>query len=456
MLPRALAAIALAGADAAITWEEAKCVLRGQKVTFFGDSLTRYCFFGLNNFLATGELRADEFSSKQSMGAGPGSGDYDGIESWNDEGILTDQATQRQHAWKTFSDGDFDTRPIETEFYFIQHVWWDDADDTPAEADTPIGSKGHTLADQVAGDATLADVAATLEADVVVYNMGWWQLLKSYSAYECGKGFDAECEAWYDATLARVVDELLDVDGRLGIYRTTSCCGKEIDGDIGAWVAPIEAQNRVAASLMARRGVPVVDVYPLYGLDGLDAHTFDDKHANVAMCHAYEDVRALARVAVVRRGRAPQPPRADRGRGQRRRGRRAAPRVDGAHDLGQGDAERRRQEALGREARGDLRLEGGAVDAAVDGGREHVVGEARRELDGAPPLEELELVRVGLVAVRFLVRGAEHLRDLQLADVLDEALGAEDEREVDARVPGRLPLLRLCGNQIFNPTSMCA
>ena len=52
--------------------------------------------FGLNNFLATGELRADEFSSKQSMGAGPGSGDYDGIESWNDEGILTDQATQRQ------------------------------------------------------------------------------------------------------------------------------------------------------------------------------------------------------------------------------------------------------------------------------------------------------------------------------------------------------------------------
>ena len=82
--------------------------------------------------MAKGELRADEFSSKQSMGAGPGSGDYDGIESWNDEGILTDQATQRQHAWKTFSDGDFDTRPIETEFYFIQHVWWDDADDTPA------------------------------------------------------------------------------------------------------------------------------------------------------------------------------------------------------------------------------------------------------------------------------------------------------------------------------------
>ncbi|KAH8054047.1 N2-acetyl-L-ornithine:2-oxoglutarate 5-aminotransferase [Aureococcus anophagefferens] len=270
--------IALAGADAAITWEEAKCVLRGQKVTFFGDSLTRYCFFGLNNFLATGELRADEFSSKQSMGAGPGSGDYDGIESWNAEGILTDQATQRQHAWKTFSDGDFDTRPIETEFYFIQHVWWDDADDTPQEADTPIGSKGHTLADQVAGDATLADVAATLEADVVVYNMGWWQLLKSYSAYE------------YDATLARVVDELLDVDGRLGIYRTASCCGKEIDGDIGAWVAPIEAQNRVAAALMARRGVPVVDVYPLYGLDALDAHTFDDKHANVATCHAWNEL----------------------------------------------------------------------------------------------------------------------------------------------------------------------
>ncbi|KAH8046408.1 N2-acetyl-L-ornithine:2-oxoglutarate 5-aminotransferase [Aureococcus anophagefferens] len=289
MLPRALAAIALAGADAAITWEEAKCVLRGQKVTFFGDSLTRYCFFGLNNFLATGELRADEFSSKQSMGAGRAAATTTASK-LERQGILTDQATQRQHAWKTFSDGDFDTRPIETEFYFIQHVWWDDADDTPQEADTPIGSKGHTLADQVAGDATLADVAATLEADVVVYNMGWWQLLKSYSAYECGKGFDAECEAWYDATLARVVDELLDVDGRLGIYRTTSCCGKEIDGDIGAWVAPIEAQNRVAAALMARRGVPVVDIYPLYGLDALDAHTFDDKHANVATCHAWNEL----------------------------------------------------------------------------------------------------------------------------------------------------------------------
>ena len=95
-----LACLVMGLVSGSMTWEEAHCVLDGQKVTFVGDSLSRYCYFGLNTFLATGELRSEDFSSPG--GYGPGSSDYDSVEFWNERGILTDRGSQRMHAWKEF------------------------------------------------------------------------------------------------------------------------------------------------------------------------------------------------------------------------------------------------------------------------------------------------------------------------------------------------------------------
>ena len=158
--------------------------------------------------------------------------------------------------------------------------------------------------------------------------MGWWQLLDGFTDYKCGRGaasrgrddrsrdagtaanrhrrdWSDACEAWYAATLEAVVDGLLDAPGRLGVYRTSSCCGKEIDDVRDAWRPSLERQNAAAARVMGDRGVPVVDVWSLYGADDLDAHTFDGLHANVAMCHTWNTMvfRALdARAGMTRSG----------------------------------------------------------------------------------------------------------------------------------------------------------
>ena len=41
-----------------------QCVLDGKTITFFGDSISRYCYFGFNTFLETGELREDSQSAR--------------------------------------------------------------------------------------------------------------------------------------------------------------------------------------------------------------------------------------------------------------------------------------------------------------------------------------------------------------------------------------------------------
>jgi len=165
-MARFWAVVALATpALGAITADEARCVLKDRKVAFFGDSISRYCYFGLNNFLATGALRSAEFGTggpgNTPWGDGPGGLDYDGGEPWNENGVVTDQGTQRQHFWKAF-----DAENIRTDFYFIQTAWYDGDPATPLEAETRVGDA--TVDARVAGDATLADVAASLDADVVV------------------------------------------------------------------------------------------------------------------------------------------------------------------------------------------------------------------------------------------------------------------------------------------------
>ena len=180
-MPRALlvaaAAAVISAADDHMTWSQASCVLKGRKLAYFGDSQSRFCYYGLNAFLGTGALRSREFSDADdgNLGDGPGSDDYDGVESWNANGLLRPQAAHRMHAWATFDD-------FRTDYWFIQGVWWDGQDETA------VGRDGFAIRDVVRNDTTLADVARTLDADYVVYNMGWWQLLDGFTDYKCGRG----------------------------------------------------------------------------------------------------------------------------------------------------------------------------------------------------------------------------------------------------------------------------
>ena len=120
----ARAALLVASVRASMTWEEAQCVVAGRRIAFFGDSLSRFCYFGFNTFLATGEVRDHEFDVSE--GDGENSNDYDSFDTWNDNGLVSDGKNHRMHLRKDFAE-----YGAHTEYYFIQNVWYDDLDDTP-------------------------------------------------------------------------------------------------------------------------------------------------------------------------------------------------------------------------------------------------------------------------------------------------------------------------------------
>ena len=215
---RAAAAVVALAAGAALgdmTWEQAQCAIADKRVAFFGDSLSRYCYFGFNTFMATGEVRDHEF--KGSMGDGENSDDYDTLDYWNDNGVVSDSSGHRMHLTK-----DFGAIGARTEYYFIQNVWYDDVDDTTLEESVEIGNGADnegTIAEIVDGDETLRSVSAALDADVVVFNMGWWVLKAKYVDFYCGVDWDDACADWYRHMMELVVDNLLAVDGRVGVFR---------------------------------------------------------------------------------------------------------------------------------------------------------------------------------------------------------------------------------------------
>ncbi|KAH8059385.1 N2-acetyl-L-ornithine:2-oxoglutarate 5-aminotransferase [Aureococcus anophagefferens] len=256
--------LGLLAAATGVTHDEARCILKDQRVAFFGDSLSRYCFFGMNVWLETGALRAEEFAGKW----GVEGEDYDCCQGqqWTDDEQDCDAGSgHRMYLYKDFEDIN-----ARTSFYFIASVWFDD----------------------------LADLAGTLEADTIVYNQGWWQLKDCRGTY-CGDDFDDECERRTrgpgqekgDSTslqredLGQVIDHLFS-RATTAVYRTTACCGEEDDD----WIDGIEAQNAVAKDVMGAAGVPVADVHG-YGWDDLDAATFDGFHANVATCPSAPSAR---------------------------------------------------------------------------------------------------------------------------------------------------------------------
>ena len=280
----ARAALLVASVRASMTWEEAQCVVAGRRIAFFGDSLSRFCYFGFNTFLATGEVRDHEFDVSE--GDGENSNDYDSFDTWNDNGLVSDGKNHRMHLRKDFAE-----YGAHTEYYFIQNVWYDDLDDTPLEADVEIGDADNEgfIADIVAGDETIRSISLDLDADVVVFNMGWWVLKHKYVDYDCGEKWDSKCADWYEEMMELVVENLLVADGRVGVYRTTSCCG-EPDDEYDLWIDSIEAMNDVGSRVASAAGASVVDIFPLYGLSDLPTATFDMKHANVASCHEWNEL----------------------------------------------------------------------------------------------------------------------------------------------------------------------
>ncbi|KAH8069512.1 N2-acetyl-L-ornithine:2-oxoglutarate 5-aminotransferase [Aureococcus anophagefferens] len=296
----ARAALLVASVRASMTWEEAQCVVAGRRIAFFGDSLSRFCYFGFNTFLATGEVRDHEFDVSE--GDGENSNDYDSFDTWNDNGLVSDGKNHRMHLRKDFAE-----YGAHTEYYFIQNVWYDDLDDTPLEADVEIGDADNEgfIADIVAGDETIRSISLDLDADVVVFNMGWWVLKHKYVDYDCGEKWDSKCADWYEEMMDLVVENLLVADGRVGVYRTTSCCGEKLgrkhkystrlqcekpDDEYDLWIDSIEAMNDVGSRVASAAGASVVDIFPLYGLSDLPSATFDMKHANVASCHEWNEL----------------------------------------------------------------------------------------------------------------------------------------------------------------------
>lgn len=252
----------LASAAADISADEAKCILKDKKITFFGDSISRYCYFGFNSFLDTGKLRKKEFDDAE--GFGKGSSDYDTFDFWTKWGRYGENGkcceNHRQHFTKEFSD-------FETEYYFIQNAWFDE--------------------DETDGAKSLEDLADEIDSNIIVYNTGWWHLkdrdgLKNEEDMYCGDKWDSDCEKDYKKRIGEVIDNLFSKADQ-AIFRSTSCCGEDGDG----WISSIEKQNDVAKSLMEDAGVPFVDVYPLYGKNDLDDVTFDGRHATVKMCHTW-------------------------------------------------------------------------------------------------------------------------------------------------------------------------
>ena len=105
----------------------------------------------------------------------------------------------------------------------------DDRGTKRAEDSVEIGDADNEgfIADIVAGDETIRSIALDLDADVVVFNMGWWVLKHKYVDYDCGEKWDSKCADWYEEMMDLVVENLLVADGRVGVYRTTSCCGEK-------------------------------------------------------------------------------------------------------------------------------------------------------------------------------------------------------------------------------------
>ena len=260
----------------AITGEEAQCIVDGKTTVFFGDSLTRYCYYEFNTFIATGEVRDHELGG--ASGDGKWSDDYDTWEEWTEKGVCGAGGKHRRHIWKDFGGGTLD-RVLLHQQRLVRR-----------------GRHGQ-VGRHVAGGRSRAHPRhggrRRLQHGLVAVKglLGGLSLRRG--------GLRRRCLDWYLDMMTSVVDHLLaKTEDTIGVYRTTACCGESQSGETwdapgcvtDGWVPSIEAQNAAATGLMEERGIPVVDVFNFYNISTIDDYTFDSRHAKVATCHAWTEM----------------------------------------------------------------------------------------------------------------------------------------------------------------------
>jgi len=158
----------------AVSWDQAKCMLRNRKIAFVGDSNTRFHFFTFNVFLDSGLLRSGPYRKD-----GEAPPDYDHAtrkRTWTDWKARSPRSDHRSHFTKSF-----DSLGTTSDFYFAQTTWF---------------------GDDVTRSKNMADLAKDLKGyDLVVFNSGWWDLKpwnetkRGYVA--CGDDWTAACATSY-------------------------------------------------------------------------------------------------------------------------------------------------------------------------------------------------------------------------------------------------------------------
>ncbi|KAJ1448519.1 hypothetical protein M885DRAFT_139381 [Pelagophyceae sp. CCMP2097] len=186
-----------------ISYLEAQCMFAGKKIAFVGDSVTRFHYFSFNRFISAGHLGPP--LKKQVWARGEGSEDYDTADRWTDAG---GSASHQQHFTKTTAVDDaarsaagLDNSTIETQFWFLQDWHKVQADALP-------------LFDSIAA-----------WADVLIFNVGWWELKVCNGLDFYGPEDSGNCRRDYTDLLGTIKSRLFD-KVQTAYFRTTSCCGE--------------------------------------------------------------------------------------------------------------------------------------------------------------------------------------------------------------------------------------
>lgn len=237
---------------------EAECIMNGKTVAFFGDSITRYCFFGFNYWLDTGNIPPDEYDSD----TGNYDEDYDDglVDNTWTEWHLDAFSNRRHRQW--FAKNFPNLNNAYTEFRFIQDAYYDNS---------VTGS-----------DVSIKDVADIVkDYDYIIYNTGLWNLKEKNDLIDdyCGGEWTSDCSDYWASMLNSLESEMWS-SGATVVWRSTTCCGEE-DGNLPS----IEAGNDEAKDLVEGFGHSYVEVYDLWDEDNQEDFLFDSTHPNVDTCN---------------------------------------------------------------------------------------------------------------------------------------------------------------------------
>lgn len=291
-------------ASETISRDEAFCLLAHvPRIAFIGDSLTRFHFFTLNEWLSTGHLQT-HLSSK--WGNGEHSIHYDTSDRWTH----TTSSKHAQHFKKSipltpralqFCGDQLGVSAIETEFWFLSD--WH-----------------HVQADAV----PLFEATVAPWASMVIANSGWWEL----KACPCEQAYarDASCRSNYRGVLDTYAWSLLD-RVPYPFIRGSSCCGEyteeicagEADDDRSTWPPElfdirkhesnkgVLAFNEVLADFAQEKRYPFMDVHSFTNLRNVYDRTIDGSHPVQPLYHLWNQyllsmVKADSRIFKVEDG----------------------------------------------------------------------------------------------------------------------------------------------------------